>query len=88
MSRHHRYTARDNRLARICKERAGWKCEKCGAPGPRLAAHHKIPLHRNGPRELSNLECVCAICHEAMHPERHKRRWSRLVAATERAMLR
>ena len=55
------------RFARAVKDRAGWRCERCGAPG-KLEAHHKQPLHRGGaPYALDNGECLCRGCHIRHH---------------------
>ena len=54
-------------------ERAGRRCERCGAKGgrgrtKRLQAHHRLPLAEGGaPCELNNLEILYPDCHRAAH---------------------
>ena len=53
-------------ITRRCKERAGWKCERCGRPhekgkGRGLNAHH-LDWNRSNCADW-NLVCLCAKCH-------------------------
>ena len=40
-------TPRWHRLARSVKDRAGWRCEKCGKSG-RLETDHRVPIATTG----------------------------------------
>ena len=78
------------RVRKAMKNRAGWRCQRCGRPG-RLEVHHKTPLERGGaPFDPDNLECLCRTCHIAHHrarnlnrnrrePTEAERRWTKLV---------
>jgi 5-methylcytosine-specific restriction endonuclease McrA len=63
-------------LARQCKSRAGWRCERCGEKPPEsrrsdLHAHHIIPLSKGGRNSLKNLQCLCKKCHRKHHKNSH-----------------
>lgn len=48
-------------------ERAGWRCERCGAAG-RLEVHHRKAIAHGGERfDPANLEVVCRRCHFHEH---------------------
>jgi hypothetical protein len=54
------------KLAKACKERAGWRCERCGKPqgkgkGHGLNAHH-LDWNRSNRNEW-DICCICAGCH-------------------------
>lgn len=61
-----RYPRNWKKIARLVKERAGWRCEECGHPhdpehGYTLTCSHIIPI-----RELCepwNLQALCQRCH-------------------------
>ncbi len=59
---------RDPLWARQVKERAGWKCERCGDT-ERLQAHHEIPIKIDYTliRDLDNGICLCRKCHVKAH---------------------
>ena len=41
-----------------------WQCKRCDEPlSSRFELDHVVPLHRYGTNELSNLEALCADCH-------------------------
>lgn len=65
------------RLSAIVKERAEWKCERCGATDKNLQAHHK--LYRKGiePWEYEpwEFECLCFDCHEKVTKLMNKLKW-------------
>ena len=66
MSRFHQ-TPRWHRLARAVKDRAGWRCEKCGKSG-RLETDHRVPIATTGAGlagqwDPSNLQTLCRNCH-------------------------
>lgn len=45
-------------------------CEECMAEGRATLAeqvHHRIPLSEGGTNDFSNLESVCAACHNRIH---------------------
>ncbi len=48
---------------------AGWVCERCGAADRTLHIHHK--RYRRGAKpweyEVSELECLCELCHQREH---------------------
>lgn len=53
---------------KICaavKRRDGYKCRKCGRPEHELGLHvdHIIEVSRGGQTIMSNLRCLCPICH-------------------------
>ncbi len=54
------------RLSALVKERAGWKCQRCGDDSSNLQAHHKAYERRLEPwqYEPHKLECLCAKCHK------------------------
>ena len=68
--RKHKYTYRENQLARAVKEAANWQCVRCGS-GYKVQAHHKTPLHAGGEHVAENLEALCFDCHDREH--RHER---------------
>lgn len=57
-------------LAAACKKRDNYTCRQCGyhhTEGRKkrhLHADHIVPLSRGGPNKLSNLQTLCARCHE------------------------
>lgn len=56
----------------ILLETAGWRCQKCGANPKsdqevRLQVHHKLPVHRGGGNDDSNLIVLCDACHAGEH---------------------
>ena len=60
------------RKADRCKRLAGYKCERCGATGRVLHAHHNKEDYpdvykRAGKERGSDLLAVCVDCHEAIH---------------------
>lgn len=70
---------RDPTLARLCKERDGYRCQVCeirldevyGDVAESFAeAHHIVPLNKiDGPvdQDVSHLKTVCANCHRMLH---------------------
>ena len=54
------------RRAERCKQRAGYKCERCGAAGVTLHAHH-LSYKRVGKERESDLLAVCVDCHADIH---------------------
>ena len=83
MSRHHAALFKTRRwlaVRRVALDRAGWRCERCGAPGA-LEVHHRIALERGGdPFALDNLEVLDRGCHIEHH--RGDRRRARTPAET------
>ncbi len=74
MHNKHLYPANWEELARACKERAGWQCERCGIASGKerisrrglpyrvaLMACHRDHSERQNPQ--AELLCLCAICH-------------------------
>jgi hypothetical protein len=49
----------------LVRYRANYRCQKCGAAGPYLAAHHIDEDKANC--RLSNGECLCRRCHSKHH---------------------
>ena len=46
----------------------GWRCEGCGYRAVKLHVHHIHPLADGGSRlERTNLEALCAACHNRKH---------------------
>lgn len=62
---------RDPVWARLVKQRAGNKCERCGGEKD-LAAHHIIPIKAEPQKgsEIDNGVCLCKECHAKAHSER------------------
>ena len=61
-----RYPKDFPKLSKACKERADWRCERCGKPhgkgkGNGLNAHH-LDWNRSN-CAWWNLACLCAKCH-------------------------
>ena len=54
------------RIRRAALERAGWRCERCGAAG-RLEVHHRVEVQHGGTDAPDNLEVLCVSCHIAHH---------------------
>jgi len=53
-------------------ERDNYQCQNCGRKGGRygnaeLHAHHVVPKSKGGTHRLTNLQTVCAECHERIH---------------------
>lgn len=68
------------RLAEKARERDGYECSKCGISNEEcweeynqsLSVHHKVkPEEYTGddPHDMSNLETLCASCHQSEHVE-------------------
>ena len=49
-----------------CKLDAKYQCERCGATGPILQAHHDTYEHV-GDEQPGDLICLCVDCHEKAH---------------------
>jgi 5-methylcytosine-specific restriction endonuclease McrA len=47
-------------------QRAGYKCEKCGANGSSLQIHH-LTYERIFNERSSDLQAVCDRCHRRLH---------------------
>ena len=64
-------TANWLRLREQALERDHYWCRRCGIR-PATIVHHVIPREERPDlsRELDNLESVCAVCHNQLHPER------------------
>lgn len=80
------YLSRGWRRLRLdALQRDHYLCQRCGRRAATVV-HHIIPVRERPDlkRELSNLECVCDACHNALHPERNRR----AAAATEDAGVR
>lgn len=46
------------RNRKLCFERDGYRCRRCGT-SKNLTAHHKIPVRAGGTHDLDNLETMC-----------------------------
>ena len=71
------YPANWKDLATACKQRAGWRCEECGATEHLGAAHVNHDPENPNPE----LRCLCWPCHRrydvatgANHPGKNQRR--------------
>lgn len=55
-------------VRKMCFERDGWICQKCGATEP-LHAHHILPRAESAisVQDLDNLITICSSCHENAH---------------------
>ena len=59
------------RLRKAALERDHYLCQRCKRR-PATVVHHRIPV-KDCPdkmRDLDNLESVCAMCHNLLHPEK------------------
>lgn len=56
---------RSKSVRRQVWERAGGKCERCGAAG--RVVHHLIPLEHGGPDNCGNTRLLCVACHDEAH---------------------
>ena len=72
------YRAKGRRWRKVRRkalQRAGYRCERCGAGGGTrkttrqwLRVHHKRPLAAGGPPyDQDNLEALCPACEDAEH---------------------
>lgn len=55
------------RLARECKERAGWRCEECGI------AHNALVIHRRTGEVIRVKLCAAHLDHDIWNPRPHLR---------------
>lgn len=55
----------------IPKQKLYSKCSNCGSTED-LVIHHIIPVTLGGTSDISNLVCLCGVCHDKAHgiPER------------------
>lgn len=53
-------------------ERAGFRCEKCGRQSAYFHIDHITPRSKGGSNDLSNLRCLCPMCHAKRHPYNRK----------------
>jgi hypothetical protein len=51
-----------DRMKRLILERAGYRCEQCGAT-ERLQYDHIVPCHRGGTNDVANGQALCGDCH-------------------------
>lgn len=56
-------------IARTIHERNHWTCQLCLGRGPKLHAHHIVPVWADlsKARDSSNLTTLCTDCHKAVH---------------------
>jgi len=52
------------KIRRRAIRRDGGRCAQCGATGP-LQVDHITPVSKGGGHELSNLQTLCGVCHDA-----------------------
>lgn len=68
---HYDYGDNWRELADACKQRAGYKCQRCGKSFLHnklaLHAHHIVPLSKGGRNVLANLIALCEDCHGKEH---------------------
>lgn len=83
-------TAEDRRLSRAVRERAGWRCERCGAQhspsSTGLHAAHMFTRRTKATRlDPDNLAALCYGCHQYLdsHPG-EKEAWWRKRLGDER----
>ena len=68
-----RYPGDWEEIARAVKERAGWRCERCGHPSDPATGHTLTVHHLDGDpgnNEPGNLVALCQRCHlhvQAVH---------------------
>ena len=61
------YSSLQSTFSRICRERAGWRCEKCGISLKGEARKFLHAHHRNGDKSNNswgNLRALCVECHD------------------------
>jgi 5-methylcytosine-specific restriction protein A len=65
---------RDQKLSRLVKEAAGYRCQICRESGfsqpsgtPYAEAHHTLELSHGGLDLPANMVCVCPTCHAIIH---------------------
>ena len=51
----------------VVAARAGYRCEHCGATGPYLELHHRVPETLGGRFHPDNLVLLCPSCHDRAH---------------------
>ena len=56
------------------KERAGWRCEDCGATGVKLYADHVVEL-KDGGDPFGQGHALCASCHGRKTADERARRF-------------
>ena len=80
------YTPEWDALRTAARQRAGWRCERCGGYGREV--HHRIPLHAGGPAlpDLDGVVVLCRECHEGAHKTARRREWNRLLAGVRREL--
>lgn len=66
------------KLSAMVKERAEWKCERCGRADKQLHAHHLAYERGAEPWDYAPnaLECLCYECHSELEALLTKLRWS------------
>ena len=50
-------------------ERAGWRCEQCGAANI-LEVHHRTYRSHGGGHSGGNLSVLCTVCHQNEHKKK------------------
>ena len=71
---------------RLTYQRAGYRCQRCGAYGAPLEAHHIVPRRLGGgpnamnyaftPENISNLIAVCDRCHGELKRSSYRLPWT------------
>ena len=54
-------------VARLIRERDGFRCQICGVQASLLQVHHVTSLYRGGSNHPSNLVTLCQKCHSKQH---------------------
>jgi len=78
---------------RLTYQRAGYRCQRCGAYGVSLEAHHIIPRRLGGgpsavnyaftAENISNLMAVCDRCHEEVERGSYRFPWTQPYPAPQ-----
>lgn len=91
----HEYPPDWPKIARACKERAGWKCEECGVADGDIGSNGLVVVleaahmgeNRHLKSDCSNLKALCRPCHKkadapyiAKARAYHQQRWDYLWA--------
>lgn len=66
------YTSKSwRKLRKAVLERDCYLCQRC-RKRPAAIVHHIVPIRddRELMRQMDNLESVCALCHNQLHPEK------------------
>ena len=67
------YPSNWDEWAKWTKQRAGYRCQRCGTHNVSLHTHHIVPLAKGSKTDPSNLIALCEGCHSLYHPHLRSR---------------